>query len=232
VANSNFGTFIDAFGENNLKNGQINAITEDPVCIILAVKNQKIKFFHSCKKFGRTWTKTNVTVAGLIGQGAKALPIVINPDKTVKTKEVMAPLVKRIWACKTLANLKNLSNASRGNSPPCPAADRRNTRSQTTNPGENADRATTNDGNTAANSTPSTTAASTRAIKITPVFIPLPFLAFAALESISHNPIILILAIKTTTKDFNKSSNDPPPTMQQGTPPPPPGMHRQQEPHQ
>jgi hypothetical protein len=51
--------------------------------------------------------------------------------------------------------------------------------------------------------------ASTRVINITPVFIPLPFLAFAALESISHNPIDLIPAIKTATKDFTKSSNGP-----------------------
>ncbi len=43
-------------------------------------------------------------------QTAKALPI-INPDKAVRTKEVTTPLVKRIWACKTSANLKNLSNA-------------------------------------------------------------------------------------------------------------------------
>ncbi len=174
----------------------------------MAVENQKIKFFHSCKKFGGTRTKPNVTVVGLIGQRAKALPIVINPEEAVKTKKVTTLLVKRIWACKTLANLKNLNNAFRENAPP-PVANRRTTRSQMTNPGENADEATANDGNAAANSTPGTTGASTRAIKITPVFIPLPFLSFAALESISHNPIDLILTIQTATRDFNKSLNGP-----------------------
>jgi hypothetical protein len=72
----------------------------NPDCIILAAEIHKIKFFHSCKKFGGTRTKPNITVAGLIGQGAKALPIIINTDKAIKTKEVMTPSVKRIWACK------------------------------------------------------------------------------------------------------------------------------------
>ena len=49
MANSTFGAFIDAFGENKSSNDRINFITEDPNCIILAVKNQRIKFLHSCK---------------------------------------------------------------------------------------------------------------------------------------------------------------------------------------
>jgi hypothetical protein len=206
TANSNFGTFINAFRENNSKHDRINAITEDPNCIILAIENQKIKVFHSCKKFGGTRIKLNFNVAGLIGQGMKALLIVINPDKAIKTKEVTTPLVKMIWACKTSADLKNLRNASR-KIPPPPAADKRTTRSQTTNLEENEDAATINDGNAAASLTAGATGVSTRAIKITPVFIPLPFLVVAARESVSHNPINLIITIKITTKYFNERLN-------------------------
>jgi hypothetical protein len=93
AANSNFGAFVDAFGENKLSNDWINAITEDPDCIILAVENQRIKFLHRCKKNGGTRTKPEVTVAGLIGQGAKALPIVINrtrPQKSRKSRSLQS----------------------------------------------------------------------------------------------------------------------------------------------
>jgi hypothetical protein len=82
------------------------------------LRTKKIKFLHSCKKFGGIRIKPNVAIAGLIGQGAKILPIVIIPDEAVKTNEVMTPSVKRIWSCKISANLKNISNASRENAPP------------------------------------------------------------------------------------------------------------------
>ena len=108
-----------------MSNDRINAITKDPNCIILAVENQQIKFLHSCKKNGGTRTKPKVTVASLIGQGAKALLIVINPDEVAKIKEVTIPSIKRIWNCKTSADLKNLQ----GGSPPPTAANRRQTRS-------------------------------------------------------------------------------------------------------
>jgi hypothetical protein len=48
AANSNFGAFINALGENKPSNDRINAIAKDSDCIILAVKNQWIKFLHSC----------------------------------------------------------------------------------------------------------------------------------------------------------------------------------------
>jgi hypothetical protein len=106
AANSNFGAFVDALRENKSGNDRINAITKDPDCIILAVKNQQIKFLHSCKKNGGTRTKPEVTIAGLIGQRAKALPIVIGPDEATNIKEVTIPSIKRIWNCKTSADLK------------------------------------------------------------------------------------------------------------------------------
>jgi hypothetical protein len=89
------------------------------------------------------------------------------------------------------------------------AADRRQTRSQRIVFEGDADEATTNDNKAAAESPTgaagASTKVSTKAIKNTPLFIPLPFLASATLKSISHDPINLILAIKMATKDFNES---------------------------
>ncbi len=76
----------------NLKIEKINAITEDPDSIMLLLKQKKIKFIHSCKKFGGTRT----TVVVLIGQGARAFPSVIDSDKAVTSQEVMVPSDTRI----------------------------------------------------------------------------------------------------------------------------------------
>ncbi len=57
-----------------LKTEKINAITEDPHSIMLVVEQKKIKFIHSCKKFGSTCTNPIMTIVGLIGQGARAFP--------------------------------------------------------------------------------------------------------------------------------------------------------------
>jgi hypothetical protein len=88
------------------------------------------------------------------------------------------------------------------------------------------DEATTNEYKAAAKSPTSaawaSTKTSTKAIKIAPLLIHLPFLASAALKSISHNPIDLILAIKTATKDFNESLNGTSP--RNATEPPPPSV--------
>ncbi len=142
-----------------MSDDRIDAITEDPNCIILAVENQQIKFLHSCKKIGGTRTKPEVTVAGLIGQGAKVLPIDINPDEAAKIKEVMIPSTKRIWNCKISADQKKSTGRK---PPPPPAADRRQTRSQRIVFKGAADEATTNDNKVAAESPIGTAGASTK----------------------------------------------------------------------
>ena len=68
---------------------KINAITEDPESIMLVVEQTKIKFIHSCKKFGGTCTNPTTTFVGLVGQGARAFPIVIDSEKAVTSKEVL-----------------------------------------------------------------------------------------------------------------------------------------------
>jgi len=64
AANRHFGTFIGAMATENSKIERINAITEDPDRIMLVVEGKKIKFIHSCKKFGGTRTNPTTTVAG------------------------------------------------------------------------------------------------------------------------------------------------------------------------
>jgi hypothetical protein len=92
----NFDAFIDATAAENSKNEKINTITEDPGTIMLVVEQNKIKFIHSCKKFGSTRTNPTTTVIGLIGQGTRAFPIVIDLDKAITSHEVMVPLDTRI----------------------------------------------------------------------------------------------------------------------------------------
>jgi hypothetical protein len=87
---------------------KINAITEDPDSIMLVVKQKKIKFIHSCKKFGGTRTNQTTNIVGLIGQGARAFPIVIDLAKATTLKEVMVPSDARIWMCKDAIELREL----------------------------------------------------------------------------------------------------------------------------
>jgi hypothetical protein len=92
---------------------KINTITEDPNSIMLVVKQKKIKFIHSCKKFGGTRTNQTTTIVGLIGQGARAFPIVIDLAKATTLKGVMVPSDARIWTCKDAIELRELdSNVS------------------------------------------------------------------------------------------------------------------------
>ena len=129
AANRHFGAFIGAMATENSKIERINAITEDPDSIMLVVEGKKIKFIHSCKKFGGTRTNQTTTVAGLIGHGARAFPIVIDQEKAVTSKEVSVPSDARIWACKDVTELRELDSDTPSNNPP-PAASGARTRSQ------------------------------------------------------------------------------------------------------
>jgi hypothetical protein len=118
LANKNFGAFINAMAEKNSKNDKINALMEDPDSIIMVADNSnRVKCIHSCKKFDRTCTKLTTTIGGLIGQGARAFPIVIDEDDATSSKLVRIPTTAKIWACKDTEQLKNpLSNT--GGAPP------------------------------------------------------------------------------------------------------------------
>jgi hypothetical protein len=96
-ANKNFGAFISAMAEKNSKNDKITALTEDPNSIIMVADNRnRVEFIHSCKKFGGTRTKSATTIGGLIGQGARAFPIIIDEDSATSSMSVKIPTTSKI----------------------------------------------------------------------------------------------------------------------------------------
>ena len=107
MINKYFNAFINA---RKLKIEKINTITEAPNSIMLVIDQKKIKFIHSCKKFGSTRTNPTTTIVGLIGQGERAFPIIIELEKATSSKEVMVPSDSRIWVCKDAIKIKELDN--------------------------------------------------------------------------------------------------------------------------
>ena len=168
---------------------------------MLVVKQKKIKFIHSCKKFGGTRTNPTMTVVGLIGHGARAFPIIIDSEKAVTSKEVLVPFDARIWVCKDATELRALDN-NISKTPP-PAASGARTRSQR---GASSEETTPPPLPEAAG----TAAAATGTLKyMAPlVFIPLPFLGITAFKCISDDPINLIKAIKSAAMNFNEAHKD------------------------
>ncbi len=129
-ANKNFGAFISAMAEKNLKNDKITALTEDPDSIIMVADNcNRVNFIHSCKKFGGTCTKTATTIGGLISQGARAFPIIINKDNATPSMSVKIPTTSKIWACKDTEQLKNLLSDTAEGTPSIPKGTRTRSRS-------------------------------------------------------------------------------------------------------
>jgi hypothetical protein len=125
LANKNFGAFISAMAEKNLKNDKITALTEDLDSIIMVADNRnRVKFIHSCKKFGGSCIKSATTIGGLIGQGARAFPIIINKDNAMSSTSVKIPTTSKIWACKNTEQLKNLLSDIAGGTPPIPKGTR------------------------------------------------------------------------------------------------------------
>jgi hypothetical protein len=212
-ANRHFGAFIGTMATENSNIERINAITEDPDSILLVVKGKKIKFIHSCKKFGGTRTNPTTTVACLIGQGAKAFPIVIDSENVATSKEVSVPSDARIWACKDAIKLRELDSNAPTNPPPAALSGAR-TRSQRgaasteeTNPPHPLDAA----GTTAAPAT------GTQQYMAPLVFLPLLILGITAFECISDDPLVLIEAIKIAATNFNEAHKDSDPKFDDAT---------------
>jgi hypothetical protein len=91
-ANRNFNAFTNATDVDKQKNDKINAISEDPDSIVLIADNhRRIKFVHSCKKFGGTRINPVVTVGGLVGQGARAFPVAVDLETATSSKNVIIP---------------------------------------------------------------------------------------------------------------------------------------------
>jgi hypothetical protein len=103
------------------KNDKITTLTEDPDSIIVVTDNRnRVRFIHSCKKFGGPCTKSATLIGGLIGKGAWAFPIIIDKDDATSSMSVKIPTTSKIWACKDTEQLKNLLSNTARVLPPSP----------------------------------------------------------------------------------------------------------------
>jgi hypothetical protein len=201
-ANKNFGAFINAMAEKNSKNDKISAPTEDPDSIIMVADNRnRLKLIDSCKKFGGTRTKPTTTIGGLIGQGARALPIVIDKDNATSSKLVKIPTTAKIWACKDTEQLKNLLSDT-GGTPPIittPVGPQTRTRSAALAASASETDALAPEGGGGTQ---------TQEYMESSIQIPLPILPIAALESPLIDPLDLIITAKNAANDFNDAHKD------------------------
>ncbi len=181
-ANGNFVAFIDALNIRNSKNDRINSLTKDADGIVTVLDNSfKVKIIHSCKKFGGTCTNPIVKMACLTGLGARALPIIVNPERLIKTNDVTIPTDDLIWACNTIEELKNLGNATTGTAAPA---------APTPTPPYTRMRAGTRAGSSEGApppvvNPPTPPQAATQTLKETMGILPIPFLGAAVIDSLS-----------------------------------------------
>ncbi len=138
----------------------------------------------------------------LTGLGAMALPIIVDPERLIKTNDVTIPTDHLIWACNTIKELKNLGNATTGTAAPATPT--------TTPPYSTRSRAGTRAGNSGGApppvvNPPTPLQAMTQTLKEMMGVLPIPFLGAAVINSLSNNPIELILCIKNATVVFNNS---------------------------
>jgi hypothetical protein len=201
-ANKNFGAFINAMAEKNSKNDKITALMEDPDSIIMVADNRnRVKFTYSCKKFGGTRTKPTTMIGGLIGQGARAFPIVIDKDNATSSKLVKIPTTTKIWAFKDTEQLKNLLSDT-GGTPPIitsPVGPQTRMRSAALAASTSETEALAPEGGRETQ---------TQEYMESSIQIPLPILAIAALESPSIDPLNLIIAVKNAANNFNDTHKD------------------------
>ncbi len=168
--------------------------------IVVADNRRRLKFVHSCKKFGGTCIISTVSIGGLIGSGPRASPIVIDMDVATTATEVKIPPTERIWHCNNTKELNKLP-INGGAEPQQTPSLRRLTR--TGHPAVSANETESTNTNTATETGEADEM--TQTYTESAVKIPVPFLAIAALECGSPDPLDIIIAIKTATNDFNDS---------------------------
>jgi hypothetical protein len=201
-ANGNFAAFIDVLNIRNSKNDRINSLTEDADGIDMVLDNSfKVKNIHSCKNVGGTRTNPIVKMGCLTGLGARALPIIVNPERLIKTNDVTIPTDNLIWACNTIKELKNLENAMTGMAAPAaPTMTPPYTRTRV------GTRAGCSEGAPPPIVNPPTPPqAATQTLKKMMRMFPIPFLGAAVIDSLSNNPIELILCIKNAAVVYKNS---------------------------
>jgi hypothetical protein len=95
---------------------KIFSLTKDPNSIVVVADNhQRVKFIHSHKKFGGTHTNTAITVGGLMGHGAQAVLVAVDVYNATYSQQVKIPSINKIWRCRNVETLKNLSMANPSN---------------------------------------------------------------------------------------------------------------------
>ena len=88
--------------------------------IVVADNRRRLKFVHSCKKFGGTCTISTVSIGGLIGSGPRASLIVIDMDVATTAMEVKIPPTKKFGIAttpKSLTSSQSIGGANT-NKPP------------------------------------------------------------------------------------------------------------------
>ncbi len=201
-ANGNFAALIDALNVRSSKNDRINSLTKDADGIVMVLDDSfKVKIIHSCKKIGGTCTNPIVKMGWLTGLGARALPIIVNPERLIKTNDITIPTDDLIWACNTIKELKNLGNATTGMAAPAaPTATPPYTRTRA------GMRAGSSEGAPSPIVNPPTPPqAATQTLKEMMGILPIPFLGVAVIDSSSNDPIELILCIKNAAVVYNNS---------------------------
>jgi hypothetical protein len=220
-ANKNFGALVNGTAVEKPKNDKINAIAEDPDSIVVvADNNHRVKLVHNCKKIGGTRNNASVTVGGLVGQGARAFPVVLDIDAATANNTVTIPSLKKIMHCRTTLELDLLSvgaeDQTKGNgeetvadvttpsltmSTPRRASARICKRSAQTD--EAADEATDKTIEETNNPNDKDLEYKESLLKI-----PAPFLAFTAFASNSTNPLNIIIATRNAAVEFSETHMD------------------------
>ncbi len=117
TANKNFEAFINPMETTNTKYDKVIALTEDPdsIVVVFVVGNRnKVKFIHNLKKFGSTRNNATVIIGGLMGKGARAVPVTVNVDNVTSSQDIIIPPFNKIWGCKSMEELMNIPMVNSG----------------------------------------------------------------------------------------------------------------------
>ena len=159
-------------------------------------------------------------MGGLVGQGARAFPVVLDIDATTASNTLTIPSLKKIMHCRTTLDLDLLSvgaeDQTKGNGEET-AADATTPTSTMTTPSRASaricERSARND-EAADEATDKATEETNNPnnkdleYKESLLKIPAPFLAFTAFASNSTNPLDIIIATRNAAVKFSKANMD------------------------
>jgi len=92
AANANMALFGDAMEAQKSKIEKINDLVEDKDTVALIKgKDGKVKALHNFKKVGGTRIRPEMELLCLLGLGARAIGIVVDPESITESKEITVP---------------------------------------------------------------------------------------------------------------------------------------------